>query len=255
LALSLGGVRIWGRRHPGDALRYAVLFSAAHRAAAYDHSAVSACRRRKVVYAPSLWNCCRRRWPPFHRRTLSVLRMVGDECRAHEICALHLDAIAARAGVRCKRTTMSHAFRATVMIAAAAGALSEMVGERLMCRASISMPRPIRYKMEKNWVQLGRGEVRRRHQGPNRSQRRKSIWGFDRAHSTDLQKPARPIHRLSRTGCRWPYRKSTRRGVHIPKALNSTAEQHDLLRRNHPFRARMTTAIDLSLSARVRSLD
>jgi hypothetical protein len=165
---------------------------------------VSACRRRKVVYAPSLWNCCRRRWPPFHRRTLSVLRMVGDECRAHEICALHLDAIAARAGVRCKRTTMSHAFRATVMIAAAAGALSEMVGERLTCRASISMPRPIRYKMEKNWAQLGRGEVRRRHQGPNRSQRRKSIWVFDRAHSTDLQKPARPIHRLSRTGWALP---------------------------------------------------
>jgi hypothetical protein len=40
---------------------------------------------------------------------------------------------------------------------AAAGALSEMVGERLTRRASISMPRPIRYKMEKNWAQLGRG--------------------------------------------------------------------------------------------------
>src|SRR5262249_17411237 len=37
--------------------------------------------------------------------------------------------------------------------------------------------------------------------------------------------------------------------AHIPKALNSTAEQRDLLRRNQPFRARMTVAIDLSLSA------
>src|SRR5262245_61181650 len=39
----------------------------------------------------------------FHHRTLSMLHIVGDECRAHETCSLHLDAIATRAacaGVR-----------------------------------------------------------------------------------------------------------------------------------------------------------
>jgi hypothetical protein len=43
--------------------------------------------------------------------------------------------------------------------------------------------------------------------------------------------------------------------AHRPKALNSTAEQRDLLRRNHPFRACMTTAIELSLSAPIISYD
>jgi hypothetical protein len=203
---------------------------------------------------------CRTNCPPLGAVTGVAIETLQPNSYGERAFPRPIHSAASRRNCSSHRSTLQkvdhgHAFRTTVMIAAAAGALSEMVGERLTCRASISMPRPIRYKMEKNWAQLGRGEVRRRHQGPNRSQRRKSIWAFDRAHSTDLQKPARPIHRLSRTGCRWPYRKSTRRGAHIPKALNSTAEQHDLLRRNHPFRARMTTAIDLSLSARVRSSD
>jgi hypothetical protein len=40
---------------------------------------------------------------------LAVLRIVGDECRAHGLCSLHIDAIAARAGV-C-RTTAKNAIR------------------------------------------------------------------------------------------------------------------------------------------------
>ena len=40
---------------------------------------------------------------------LAVLRIVGDEAHAHGVCALHIDAIAARAGV-C-RTTVQNALR------------------------------------------------------------------------------------------------------------------------------------------------
>ena len=39
----------------------------------------------------------------------AVMRIVGDECRAHGCCALHIDAIAARAGVH--RTTVQNALR------------------------------------------------------------------------------------------------------------------------------------------------
>lgn len=42
---------------------------------------------------------------------LSALRIVGDECRAHGTRSLHLDAIAARAGV-C-RSTVRNALRGT----------------------------------------------------------------------------------------------------------------------------------------------
>jgi hypothetical protein len=38
-----------------------------------------------------------------------VMRIVGDECRANGCCALHIDAIAARAGVH--RTTVQNALR------------------------------------------------------------------------------------------------------------------------------------------------
>jgi hypothetical protein len=37
------------------------------------------------------------------------MRIVGDECRAHGCCTLHIDAIAARAGVH--RTTVQNALR------------------------------------------------------------------------------------------------------------------------------------------------
>jgi hypothetical protein len=39
----------------------------------------------------------------------AVMRIVGDECRAHGQCTLHIDAIAARAGVH--RTTVQNALR------------------------------------------------------------------------------------------------------------------------------------------------
>jgi hypothetical protein len=39
----------------------------------------------------------------------AVMRIVGDECRAHGCCTLHIDAIAARAGVH--RTTVQNALR------------------------------------------------------------------------------------------------------------------------------------------------
>jgi hypothetical protein len=39
----------------------------------------------------------------------AVMRIVGDECRAHGCCSLHIDAIAARAGVH--RTTVQNALR------------------------------------------------------------------------------------------------------------------------------------------------
>jgi hypothetical protein len=40
---------------------------------------------------------------------VAVMRIVGDECRAHGQCTLHIDAIAARAGVH--RTTVQNALR------------------------------------------------------------------------------------------------------------------------------------------------
>src|SRR6516165_9867121 len=40
---------------------------------------------------------------------IAVMRIVGDECRAHGCCFLHIDAIAARAGVH--RTTVQNALR------------------------------------------------------------------------------------------------------------------------------------------------
>jgi hypothetical protein len=39
----------------------------------------------------------------------AVMRIVGDECREHGVCSLHVDAIAARAGVH--RTTVQNALR------------------------------------------------------------------------------------------------------------------------------------------------
>jgi hypothetical protein len=46
------------------------------------------------------------------------------------------------------RTIMSHAFRATVMIAAAAGALSGMAGERLYAQGADPNAAPNPYKMQ-----------------------------------------------------------------------------------------------------------
>ena len=48
---------------------------------------------------------------------------------------------------------MSHAFRATVMIAAAASALSGMAGERLYAQGADPNAAPNPYKMQENWAQ------------------------------------------------------------------------------------------------------
>ena len=63
-------------------------------------------RRRRLVASGPLP-------PPLAARftwgEIAVMRIVGDECRAHGCCTLHIDAIAARAGVH--RTTVQNALR------------------------------------------------------------------------------------------------------------------------------------------------
>src|SRR5215831_16605937 len=78
------------------------------------------------------------------------------------------------------RTTMSHAFQATVMIAAV-GALSGMAGERLYAQGADPNAAPNPYKMQENWAQLPEGrkfgaaiKVQIDHSDG------KSIWVFDR---------------------------------------------------------------------------
>src|SRR6201981_1592634 len=76
---------------------------------------------------------------------------------------------------------MSQAFRATVMIAAAAGALSGMAGERLYSQGAAPNAAPNPYKMQENWAQLPEGrklgaaiKVQVDHSDG------KSMWVFDR---------------------------------------------------------------------------
>jgi hypothetical protein len=63
-------------------------------------------RRRRLVASGPLP-------PPLAARftwgEIAVMRIVGDECRAHGQCTLHIDAIAARAGVH--RTTVQNTLR------------------------------------------------------------------------------------------------------------------------------------------------
>jgi len=63
-------------------------------------------RRRRLVASGPLP-------PPLAARftwgEIAVMRIIGDECRAHGCCTLHIDAIAARAGVH--RTTVQNALR------------------------------------------------------------------------------------------------------------------------------------------------
>jgi hypothetical protein len=63
-------------------------------------------RRRRLVASGPLP-------PPLAARftwgEIAVMRIIGDECRVHGCCTLHIDAIAARAGVH--RTTVQNALR------------------------------------------------------------------------------------------------------------------------------------------------
>src|SRR5262249_14554881 len=83
---------------------------------------------------------------------------------------------------------MSHAFRATVMIAAAAGALSGMACERLYAQGADPNAAPNPYKMQENWAQLPEGrkfgaaiKVQVDHSDG------KSIWVFDRCGARDAR--------------------------------------------------------------------
>src|SRR6516165_4720339 len=76
---------------------------------------------------------------------------------------------------------MSQAFRATVIVTAAAGALSCMAGERLYAQGADANAAPNPYKMQENWAQLPKGrkfgaaiKVQVDHSDG------KSIWVFDR---------------------------------------------------------------------------
>jgi len=76
---------------------------------------------------------------------------------------------------------MSHAFRATAMVAVAAGALSGMASERLYAQGADPNAAPNPYKMQENWAQLPEGrkfgaaiKVQVDHSDG------KSIWVFDR---------------------------------------------------------------------------
>jgi hypothetical protein len=63
-------------------------------------------RRRRLVASGPLPPALAAR---FTWGEVAVMRIVGDECRAHGQCTLHIDAIAARAGVH--RTTVQNALR------------------------------------------------------------------------------------------------------------------------------------------------
>jgi hypothetical protein len=98
------------------------------------------------------------------------------QCRARETCSLHLDAIAARAGVTLQKVDHKPCISSDSNDrAAAAGALSGMVGERLT-REPDAAPNPVQ-DGEKPGADRRGPEVPRRHQGPNRSQRRKEHLG------------------------------------------------------------------------------
>src|SRR5262249_50480597 len=81
---------------------------------------------------------------------------------------------------------MSHAFRATVMIAAAASALSAMAGERLYAQGADPHSAPNPHNMHETWAQLPEGrkfgaaiKVQVDHSDG------KSIWVFDRCGATE----------------------------------------------------------------------
>ena len=97
---------------------------------------------------------------------------------------------------------MSHAFRATVMIAAAAGALTGMSGERLCAQGADPNAAPNPYKMQENWAQLPEGrkfgaaiKVQVDHSDG------KSIWVFDRCGANECTEfDLAPIKKFDSSG-------------------------------------------------------
>ena len=86
------------------------------------------------------------------------MRIVGDECRAHGCCTLHIDAIAARAGVH--RTTVQNALREAQGRGEGPGSPIISVQER-RCRGHRSLTNIIRVVSRewRDWL----------HKGPSRS--------------------------------------------------------------------------------------
>jgi hypothetical protein len=86
------------------------------------------------------------------------MRIVGDECRAHGCCTLHIDAIAARAGVH--RTTVQNALREAQGRGEAPGSPIISVQERRR-RGQRSLTNIIRI-VSREWLDW-------LHKGPSRS--------------------------------------------------------------------------------------
>src|SRR5499426_217111 len=97
---------------------------------------------------------------------------------------------------------MSQTFRATVIVTAAAGALSCMVSERLYAQSADPNAAPNPYKMEENWAQLPEGrkfgaaiKVQVDHSDG------KSIWVFDRCGTNDCSNSMiPPIQKFDASG-------------------------------------------------------
>jgi hypothetical protein len=112
-------------------------------------------RRRRLVASGPLP-------PPLAARftwgEIAVMRIVGDECRAHGCCTLHIDAIAARAGVH--RTTVQNSLREAQGRGEVPGAPIISVQERRL-RGQRSLTNIIRIINSEwlNWL----------HKGPSRS--------------------------------------------------------------------------------------
>jgi hypothetical protein len=112
-------------RRPGNAPRASARPRGARPQRSPDRQASIERRRRLVASGPLP--------PPLAARftwgEIAVMRIVGDECRVHGCCTLHIDAIAARAGVH--RTTVQNALRE-----AQAGSLAGPPSSR--CRSAVA---------------------------------------------------------------------------------------------------------------------
>jgi hypothetical protein len=84
------------------------------------------------------------------------MRIVGDECRVHGCCTLHIDAIAARAGVH--RTTVQNALREAQGREGRPGIITVQERRR---RGQRSLPNIIRI-VSREWLDW-------LHKGPSRS--------------------------------------------------------------------------------------
>jgi hypothetical protein len=101
---------------------------------------------------------------------LAVLRIVGDEVRAHGACSLHVDAIAARAGVG--RTTAQNALRE-------ARALGLMTVQERRRRGQPSLTNIVRIVSAewRTWLRLGGGGFKKLNSTDSRYSEEGQKWG------------------------------------------------------------------------------